>query len=133
MPDQPSALSADQTAAASSLLRVLADCLKTSPDDEAEALARHLLAHAGLLSDIQHLLSRLAWWVDSAALPNTDDGPRFDARCALDAASAEVGEALLLAENDQLFGASTESHLAQTGQVASSTPPGPAVGRRTRR
>ncbi|MFI1060494.1 hypothetical protein ACH4TC_01210 [Streptomyces spororaveus] len=122
MTDQPTALSADQAAAASSLLRLLADRLKSRPADETFALAQHMLTPDGLLSDIQHLLRRIAWWADTTDLPETDDGPLSDARWALDASIAELDEVLLIAKAHQLPVASGPSILTQPGHVAAPTP-----------
>ncbi len=129
MTDQPTALSADQAAAASSLLRLLADRLKSRPADETFALAQHMLAPGGLLSDIQHLLRQIAWWADTTNLPETDDGPLSDARWALDAAIAELDEVLLIAKTHQLPVATGPSTHTQPGHVAAPTPARHSVGR----
>ncbi|MFF5491363.1 hypothetical protein [Streptomyces virginiae] len=123
MTDQPTALSADQAAAASSLLRLLANRLKSRPAEETFALARHMLAPDGLLSDIQHLLRQIAWWADTTDLPETGDGPLSDARWALDSAIAELDEVLLIAETHQLSVASGPSTLTQPGHGAAPTRP----------
>ncbi|MFA7764853.1 hypothetical protein [Streptomyces sp. NRRL S-448] len=122
MTDQPTALSADQAAAASSLLRLLADRLKSRPADETFALAQHMLAPDGLLSDIQDLLRQIAWWTDTTNIPETDDGPLSDARWALDAAIVELDEVLLIAKAHQLSVATGPSPHTQPGHVAAPTP-----------
>ncbi|MFG2978842.1 hypothetical protein ACGFYY_38375 [Streptomyces sp. NPDC048331] len=105
MPPPPSAiasLTADQAAAAGSLVRLLTDRFDTLPTAETTALAQNLLAQDGLVTDIQHLLRAVSHWAGTTG-PTLFEGPLpFEVQDALGQAAAQL-ETLSLLAKDTVF------------------------------
>ncbi|WP_371679690.1 hypothetical protein [Streptomyces sp. NBC_01276] len=101
MPPSPSvisSLSADQAAAAGSLIRLLAARFDTLPVGETNALAQNLLAEDGLVADVQHLLRAVSHWAGTSG-PSLYEGPLpFEVQDALSQAADQLAPLAALAK-----------------------------------
>ncbi|MFD6912373.1 hypothetical protein [Streptomyces virginiae] len=124
MPPYPSAvssLSADQAAAAGSLVRLLTDRFNTLPVAETNALAQTLLAQDGLVADIRNLLHTMSIWAGTS-MPDYE-GPLFNFRHILADTAEELGDLPTLPEDLVLPDPGPSQ---QTAAAPTATRPGPA-------